>query len=977
MLSGLSRKCGLHLLSPAVQPVTPTLPISTCPQSVFTPPSDVTLELSREKRKHADGCDVKFAASIEDAGTSSFVTRIPANDATDQEGNALLSVHKDDGSSNLSNCNSISTTGYEEPVGVVSHDKPISTTRSFSTNSNILGSRNNAEFGNKQILKNEKPDHVTMVTEAGLTERDGSITESYGKIVAVNEEPDKVICYDKPSLTISALVDYASSSEEEEEEKLTQDEDRLDDEPVGLACLQKESLTIGAFLEDASLPGEGRIAPNVDKEPVGARIPEKPSSAIDPAVTNLTSPEDKRSREKLDSEGPVGLPCREKELLTNNPVLEDAPLLEEGENTFNLGHARDNLDEEPVGLVCLKKESATISAFLADESLSEEKTSTLKLHQGDSELAAKPVSVFCAEKPSSTVEEGSLEGEECQGNDGGKSCVPSNRDAKAYEPDLKGPSVANPDDKSGSTPQHDTGTKTPFQTWLQNFRKYCKEKKHVERMEGSSDPPRKRRKKTRVPSVEKDCMSGNLESKNKCLGVTKGTGVFEVRSCRETACGMSSTTASSSLSEFNVENTSEEHAISSSRAEGQTELNSARNAKNGCVYGSEMCFAITSSSLPKLYLENISDDHVVVPSHTEGETESDLGRYAEAVQFKETGCDFVSGIYSSTASSSVSGLNFGSPSDEHVVTPSHLDRETETDCARNSDTFHFEERGCIFMSGMSSTTMSSSLPELNLGNISAEDVVTSRKTKSHSVRNSETAELKNTNLFEILESKEGDVDSEDSCVRKRGLFIDYSSDVEESSTKKLKRESECKSKCEATVEESLISASNEWDKSEDLPLMANVDEVLVNHYILDLSVKFSEQIMKGSIVLFLEPRNEEVTKRQFQMTLDSTLVNIESVSEVVLPEDFKLKFLAREQNDPSTQKASASGVFNGFLGGILGDNNKTPLPFKGLPYSVYGWFVRIWKPDATGKAWPRCIWIKYHTSPEGKSLTWATDQDGK
>ena len=190
--------------------------------------------------------------------------------------------------------------------------------------------------------------------------------------------------------------------------------------------------------------------------------------------------------------------------------------------------------------------------------------------------------------------------------------------------------------------------------------------------------------------------------------------------------------------------------------------------------------------------------------------------------------------------------------------------------------------------------------------------------------------------------------------------------------KKLKNGSDavCNSRTEGSLD-------TNWDKSDDLPLMANVDEVLVYHYILDLSVKFSEKIMKGNIVLFLEPRNEEVTERQFQMTLDSTLVNIESVSEVVLPEDFEVTFCGHKQDNLLSEETSSSGVQNGFLGNILGDKTHTPLPFKGLSYSVYGWCVQIWKPDAVGKAWPRCVWIKYHTTPEGTSLTWATDQDGK
>ena len=293
------------------------------------------------------------------------------------------------------------------------------------------------------------------------------------------------------------------------------------------------------------------------------------------------------------------------------------------------------------------------------------------------------------------------------------------------------------------------------------------------------------------------------------------------------------------------------------------------------------------------------------------------------------------------------------------------------------------------------TSMSESICEDSTGHHMGSSDYGQIELKSDSLNSAESVRNR-LNVFEVMERKKQgidnakddqsvsenalgtgencgmEIDSEDTYAGKKSLLIDNSSDEEQPSEKKLKKESD--SECKERIERPLDS---NWDKSDDLPLMANVDEVLVYHYILDLSVEFNEKIMKGNIVLFLEPRNDVVTKKQFQMTLDSSLVNIESVSEVSLPDDYKVTFCGRKQNSPLTQETTPSGVQNGFLGNILGDKTHTPLPFKGLPYSVYGWCVQIWKPDATGKAWPRCVWIKYHTSPEGTSLTWATDQDGK
>eukprot|EP00111_Clytia_hemisphaerica_P016524 TCONS_00048996-protein len=76
----------------------------------------------------------------------------------------------------------------------------------------------------------------------------------------------------------------------------------------------------------------------------------------------------------------------------------------------------------------------------------------------------------------------------------------------------------------------------------------------------------------------------------------------------------------------------------------------------------------------------------------------------------------------------------------------------------------------------------------------------------------------------------------------------------------------------------------------DVPLMANVNEVIIEHYVLDLDVSFDDKCISGTEILFLKPANEDVGKNEFQMCLDCTLIDIVSVEEVVLPENFKPHF---------------------------------------------------------------------------------------
>jgi len=278
--------------------------------------------------------------------------------------------------------------------------------------------------------------------------------------------------------------------------------------------------------------------------------------------------------------------------------------------------------------------------------------------------------------------------------------------------------------------------------------------------------------------------------------------------------------------------------------------------------------------------------------------------------------------------------------------------------------------------------------------------------------------------------------------------------------------------------QSIPSSVDLEESTEEIPVLANVDDVLVTHYMLDLSVHFDLQVMTGSIVLFIEPANEEATKKSFHLCLDSTLVNIQSVNEVVLPDDFNVPFFrnsddhanvtsprvnvqettdekgsqktvieisddddddnqspdqsdasavssssatkddtsfslfqrlqqnfgfvlneksststgnlsSNKPNSSNSQRTTSASVDSGvdptnpsslpellnFVNGT--SSSQQPLSYKGLKYSVYGWCVKVNKEGATGKDWPRCICIKYQTSPDGQSLTWTKDQDGR
>ena len=183
--------------------------------------------------------------------------------------------------------------------------------------------------------------------------------------------------------------------------------------------------------------------------------------------------------------------------------------------------------------------------------------------------------------------------------------------------------------------------------------------------------------------------------------------------------------------------------------------------------------------------------------------------------------------------------------------------------------------------------------------------------------------------------------------------------------------------------------NNPINVTKDVPLMANVDEVLVYHYALNLDVLFHEKCVIGSILLFVKPANETASKQKFQMCLDCTLITIHSVEKVELPQGFQIHFhkdfcccLDKVTdtvylNDNQCKKEAKMGFICNYCRFLENNRNASgeKLKYQMLSYSMHGWCIRVW--DEETVIWPKCIRIKYRTNPMGPSLMWCKDQDGK
>ncbi|XP_035218940.1 aminopeptidase O-like isoform X2 [Stegodyphus dumicola] len=177
----------------------------------------------------------------------------------------------------------------------------------------------------------------------------------------------------------------------------------------------------------------------------------------------------------------------------------------------------------------------------------------------------------------------------------------------------------------------------------------------------------------------------------------------------------------------------------------------------------------------------------------------------------------------------------------------------------------------------------------------------------------------------------------------------------------------------------------------DLPLVSNVNDILVQHYIFNFACNFEEKCFECYAVLFLEPvvdfallepgkckhvdtsadtsnplksKNHEVLQcsdaentsqsfSKFMLILDCHKIEVDQVSEIKSSAD-KLKYLKCSDLKKFLQNVSSQ-----------------------LHFVVEEWSLKIWTDSETCKlCFPKIIGISYKTVPSGPSLLWVNDQDG-
>ncbi|GBN02963.1 Aminopeptidase O [Araneus ventricosus] len=164
---------------------------------------------------------------------------------------------------------------------------------------------------------------------------------------------------------------------------------------------------------------------------------------------------------------------------------------------------------------------------------------------------------------------------------------------------------------------------------------------------------------------------------------------------------------------------------------------------------------------------------------------------------------------------------------------------------------------------------------------------------------------------------------------------------------------------------------SECSLQEDLPLMSNVDDILVRHYNFDFQCHFNTKTFTCFAVLFLEPvvnklnppsnelgcsasekhfKEVDQTDRGFVLILDCHKILVKEVIELQFSPELFMPFKFR----PSSLTAG-----------------------EYLCFEVIDWSLKIWKNNKTCKCcFPKVIRISYETIPSCPSVLWVNDQNG-
>lgn len=198
------------------------------------------------------------------------------------------------------------------------------------------------------------------------------------------------------------------------------------------------------------------------------------------------------------------------------------------------------------------------------------------------------------------------------------------------------------------------------------------------------------------------------------------------------------------------------------------------------------------------------------------------------------------------------------------------------------------------------------------------------------------------------------------------------------------------------------------NEDKDLPLVSNVNDILVEHYIFDLKCNFDQKVFEGSVILRLKPvsdncdkchgkYNSKNWKKCNKEDQEPETINLSSKSNNENCFNLNSSTLNALNQDPDTSKLNP---FKCILDCqdikiykiVEVENTSVPFTISEQPIShdcldlknenclnffVDNWSLQIWKEKVyCAHDFPQTIRIYYSTQSKGLSLLWVKTQDG-
>ena len=138
------------------------------------------------------------------------------------------------------------------------------------------------------------------------------------------------------------------------------------------------------------------------------------------------------------------------------------------------------------------------------------------------------------------------------------------------------------------------------------------------------------------------------------------------------------------------------------------------------------------------------------------------------------------------------------------------------------------------------------------------------------------------------------------------------------------------------------------DQDMDLPLMANIDDTRVQHYMMHLTFDFPEEIVRGQSIMFFKHNDSNVNAQNlpFEVILDCRHLEFADVSEIIGADTETQAILDCFESRKSLDK------YKTFF-----SCNTSPMDF-----SAEEWKLRIWKNEITDPLqFPTVIKVKWKT----------------